>query len=130
MHALGRFSLNGTLEARGSDSETTEGASSGVGGGSGGAISVTTSTIAGTADSVINVSGGDGKQGGGGGAGGWIYGNVLHSTSPNFAASASKDWHGKFNLYPGQVNNNLEDITLHMGQLALPQCLPGYESVF
>lgn len=115
------------MEAKGGDSGTDAGASSGSGGGSGGSISITTRSAIGTADSVITVAGGDGKQGGGPGAGGWIYGYIQNSTQ--FTTNMTVNWHGRMNISEGLsrllADNN--DINIHKGQLSHPPCQKGFE---
>eukprot|EP00344_Euplotes_crassus_P008708 CAMPEP_0197019072 /NCGR_PEP_ID=MMETSP1380-20130617/80471_1 /TAXON_ID=5936 /ORGANISM="Euplotes crassus, Strain CT5" /LENGTH=238 /DNA_ID=CAMNT_0042446405 /DNA_START=1909 /DNA_END=2626 /DNA_ORIENTATION=- len=76
LHTSDTLTMDATIEANGGNARTVQESSYGDGGGSGGAISVTTSKILATPDTVLSVAGGFGNFGGGGGSGGWIYGII------------------------------------------------------
>lgn len=122
--------MNGTVQAKGGNSISDQGATYGAGGGSGGSISITTASVNGTADSLISVAGGIGRQGGGGGGGGWIYGYLQNSTS--FDVGKTVNWHGRFNISEGTMLEliNLDTASPYTGQISHPACQPGFESVF
>jgi hypothetical protein len=135
VHASHWFHLNGTIEAEGQDSYTKSGSSYGSGGGSGGAISVTTSSISGSANSTISVRGGLSKFTGGAGGGGWIYSHIVNSTADNFTESLTKGWFGKVNVNSGNVSLTnspklFEDNDIHNGQISHPACYKGFDGLF
>jgi hypothetical protein len=124
IHTSQHLNVDGIIEAKGSDSSTSQQSTYGSGGGSGGAISITTAFINGTAKSLFTVDGGRGKRGGGGGGGGWIYAYVLNSTSSDtFKPEQTQFWNGNLSVSFGSTVGTkiLADRDVHDGQISHPE---------
>ena len=139
VHASNVFSLDGVIEAKGGDSSTVKGSTSGSGGGSGGSISINTANISASSNSIISVAGGKGKYGGGGGSGGWIYGMINSFNESKINLKSTIEWNGIFNLSGGlsvlrksTTNSNFNNINPadHLGRTGHEECAPGFEGVF
>ena len=132
----------GSIEAKGTDSESTVGSTYGSGGGSGGAIVMTVAKIIGNSQATTSVAGGYGSYGGGGGGGGWFYSYILDNYNTTKFPDNSIGWTGNINVLPGgsysteasntsSIFNYKVDITdINYGIRVHPDCLAGYEKDF
>lgn len=139
IHASNVFNLDGIVEAKGGDSQTVIGSSTGSGGGSGGSISINTVKISSTSDAVISVAGGKGTYGGGGGSGGWIYGSMNALGKNKTRMESTLSWKGIFNLSAGisDLKSDPDKLSLekdtkdvHIGRTGHANCSAGFEGVF
>jgi len=98
LHSLDTLYLNCTIEANGGHSLNDKDSTYGDGGGSGGAISITTTKVQATPDTIISAAGGLGYYGGGGGSGGLIFGVVNKQGNKSVPLDNIIRWSGIFNL--------------------------------
>ena len=139
------FNLSGTIEAKGSNSKSTEGVTYGSGGGSGGSISITLGQVIGTSQALISVQGGNGTYGGGAGGGGILYSAILQSNDSSKFPDSSKGWTGRVvlnngTMYDGPMDNGttvnyiadnlLSKESIYYGRSFHQECLQGYEREF